>query len=114
MCLFHEAARVKGASRLAFLGYIIFASGSLSSKVIIPLLPRASQHGPLRPPALKNSFESNLNCKGFHEINRTTARAGTARGTSGIITFWEKDPEATIDSKTRKKPLCISPLCSYV
>ena len=59
-------------------------------------MPRASQYGPLRPPALKNFFESNLNVKGFHEVNRIIARAGTARGTGEIITFEEKDPEATI------------------
>ena len=30
------------------------------------------------------------------EVNIVTARAGTARGTSVIITFGEKDPEATL------------------
>ena len=32
----------------------------------------------------------------LHKVNRIAARAGTARGTSGIITFGEKDLEATI------------------
>ena len=37
------------------------------SKVMIPLVPRTSQHGPLGPPpALKIFFESNLNFKDFH------------------------------------------------
>ena len=35
--------------------------------------------------------------KGFHEVNRITARAGIARCTSGIMTFGEKDPEATLN-----------------
>ena len=65
-------------------------------KVIIPLVPRASQHRPLHPPVLKNFFESNLYFKGFHEVNRITARAGTARGTSGMITLGEKDAETTL------------------
>ena len=43
----------------------------------------------------KNFFESNLNFKGFHEVSRITARVGTVRGTSGIITFGENDPEPT-------------------
>ena len=60
---------------------------------------RASQDGPLRQPALINFLGSNLNFLGFHEINIITARAGTAPGMSGIITFWEKDPEATIPLK---------------
>ena len=34
--------------------------------------------------------------KAFHEVNIVTARAGTARGTSGIISFEEKDPDATL------------------
>ena len=72
------------------------ASGCFCPKVIIPLVPRASQHGPLRPPALKNFFESNFDFKGFDEVNRITARAETARGTSGIITYGEKDPEAPL------------------
>ena len=59
-------------------------------------MSRASQHWPLRPLALKNFFESNLNFRGFHEVNRITARAGAVRGTSGIITFGGKDPEATL------------------
>ena len=59
-------------------------------------MPRASQHGPLRPHALKSFFESNFNFKGFHKVDRITARAGTARGISGIITFGGKDPEATL------------------
>ena len=59
-------------------------------------MPRASQHGPLRLPALKYFFEINLYFKGFHEVNTITAHAGTAHGTSGIITFGEKDPEATL------------------
>ena len=59
-------------------------------------MPRASQQRLLRPPALKNFFESNLNLKGFHEVNRVTAGAGTAGGTIGIITFGEKDSDATI------------------
>ena len=62
------------------------------TKVIILLVPHASQHGPLRPPALKNFFENKLNFEGFHEVNRITAGAKTARDTSGIITFGEKDP----------------------
>ena len=57
---------------------------------------RTSQHGSLPPSALKNFFESNLNFKGFLIVNRIAARAGTACGTSGIITFTEKDPEATL------------------
>ena len=56
-------------------------------------MPGVSQHEPLDPPALNNFFESNLNFKGFYKISRITARAGIARG---IITFGEKDPEATI------------------
>ena len=68
----------------------------LSPKVFIPLVTRASQHRPLGPPALNIFFESNLNFKGFHEVNRVTARAWTARGTSGIITFGEKDPKVTL------------------
>ena len=59
-------------------------------------MPRAFQHGPLSPPALKNFFESNVDFKSFHQVNRITASAGTARGTSGIITHGEKDPEATL------------------
>ena len=66
------------------------ASGSFSPKVIISLMPHASQLGPLRPPALKNFFESNLDFKGFHEVHRIKARAGTASGTNGIITFGER------------------------
>ena len=50
-------------------------------------MPRASQLGPLRPPALKNFFESNLDFKDFHEVHRIKARAGTASGTNGIITL---------------------------
>ena len=57
---------------------------------------RASQLGLLRQPALKNVFESNLTFDGFHEVNRITGRAGTARDTSEIITFGEKGPEATL------------------
>ena len=72
------------------------ASGSFSPKVIISLVPRASQHGPLRPPTLKNFFENNLNFKGFHEVSGIRTRAGTALGTSGIITFGENDTEATL------------------
>ena len=34
--------------------------------------------------------------KAFHEVNIVTARAETAGGTSGIITFGEKDPDATL------------------
>ena len=59
-------------------------------------MPRSSQRGPLRPPALKHFLKSNLNFKGFHEVNRIKARAGTARDTNGIITFLEKDLEETI------------------
>ena len=58
-------------------------------------MPRALEHRPLRPPALKNFFESNLYFEGFHEVSGIIARVGTARGTSGVITFGEKDPEAT-------------------
>ena len=65
-------------------------------QVFFSLVPRASQHGLLRPHALKHFVESNLNVKDFHEINRTTARAGTASGTNGIITFGGKDLEATL------------------
>ena len=36
--------------------------------------------------------------KGFHEVKRITMPAGTAHGMSGIITFAEKDPEATINA----------------
>ena len=68
----------------------------LFPRVIIPLVPRASQHGPLGSPALNNFFESNLNFKGFRKVNRITVRAGTERGTSGVITFVEKDPEAIL------------------
>ena len=57
-------------------------------------MSRASQHWSLCPPALKNLFESNF--KGFHEVNRITEHAGTARETSGIITLGEKDHEATL------------------
>ena len=32
----------------------------------------------------------------FYDVNRVMARAGTARGTSGIITFGKKEPEATL------------------
>ena len=32
----------------------------------------------------------------FHEVNIVTAHAGTASGMSGIITFGEKDPDATL------------------
>ena len=71
------------------------ASGSFSPKVIISLVPRELD-GPLRPPELKKFFESNLNIEGFHEVSRIIARPGTAHGTSGIITFGEKDPEATL------------------
>ena len=74
----------------------IVASGSFLPKVIIPLMPRASQHGPLHPPALKTFLESNFNFKGFHEVSRMLAPAGTVRGTNGIIAFGEKDPEKTI------------------
>ena len=59
-------------------------------------MPRASQHGPFRPPALKKFFKSNLNFKGFYKVNRITARVGNARDTSGIVTFREKHPEATL------------------
>ena len=62
-----------------------------SPKVIIALMPRTSQHRPLRPPALKNFFQSNLDFKGFHKVQRITAR-----GTSGIFAFGEKNPDATI------------------
>ena len=34
--------------------------------------------------------------KAFHKVNIVTARAGTATGTSGIITFGGKDPDATL------------------
>ena len=34
--------------------------------------------------------------KAFHEVYVVTARAGTANGTSGIMTFGEKDPNATL------------------
>ena len=54
------------------------------------------ENGSLPPPALKNFFESNLNFKGFHEVNRIVALAGTARGASGTIIFGGKDPEATL------------------
>ena len=37
-----------------------------------------------------------LNYEAFHEVNKVTARAGTASGTSVIITFGEKDPDATL------------------
>ena len=57
------------------------ASGSLSPEVIILPVPRASQHGPLRQPALKNFFESSLNIKGCHEVNRITERTETAHVT---------------------------------
>ena len=53
-------------------------------------MSRASQHGLLRLPVLKNFFESKLNFKSFHEVDRITARTGTAGGTSGIITFGER------------------------
>ena len=53
--------------------------------------------GRLSPPALINFFESNLNYKGFHEVSGIAARAGTARGTSGITTFVEKNLEATTE-----------------
>ena len=59
-------------------------------------MQRASQQWPLRPPALKDFFESNLNFKCFHKISRITALAVTVLGRSGIITFGEKDSEATI------------------
>ena len=36
-----------------------------------------------------------LICKAFREVNIVTAHAGIALGMSGIITFGEKDPEAT-------------------
>ena len=61
------------------------ASESFSPKVIIPFATRASQHGPFLPPALENFFERNLNFKGFHEVSKITARAGTARDTSGTM-----------------------------
>ena len=64
-------------------------------------MPRASLHGPLGPPTLNNFFESNLNFEGFHKVNGITAHAGTASDTSGIITFAEKDPEATIMAGSR-------------
>ena len=59
-------------------------------------MPRASQHGLLTPPALKNFFDSDLDFKGFHKVNGMTARSGTVCGKSGIIGFGEKDPEATL------------------
>ena len=71
----------------------IVASRCFSPKLIILLVPPAFQHGPLRPPALKNFFETNVNFKSFQEVNRMIACAGTAPaalGTSGIITFGEK------------------------
>ena len=34
--------------------------------------------------------------QGFHEVNRISGRAGIVPGTNEIITFGEKDPEATI------------------
>ena len=37
-----------------------------------------------------------LNYKASHEVNIVTARAGTASGTSGIITLGEKNPDATL------------------
>ena len=76
-----------------------FTGSSPSEQIIIiTLMPRASQHRPLGPPALKNFFESNLNFKGLHEVNRIRARVGTARGTGGVITFGEKNPETTLTS----------------
>ena len=64
-----------------------------SPKVINALVHRHQhqhQHRPLRPPALKNFFQSNLDFKGFHKVQRITTR-----GTSGIIAFGEKNPDAT-------------------
>ena len=87
----------------------IVASGSFSRKIIISLVPHASQHGPIRPPALKDFSESNVNFKGFHEVNRITARARTARGTSGVITFMEKDPEVAIRATTLGGSVRIEP-----
>ena len=43
--------------------------------------------------------------KKFSRSQQITARAGTARGTSGIITFEEIDPEATIKLKTFRTSL---------
>ena len=48
-------------------------------------MPRSSQYGLLHSAALKNFFS-----------HRITAHAGTAHGTSGNITFGEKDSEATL------------------
>ena len=58
-------------------------------------MPGSSQHGPLCSSASKNFFESNLNFKGVHGV-KITAHAGTAHGTSGKITFGEKDSEETL------------------
>ena len=60
-------------------------------------MPRAFQYGPLGPLALNDFFDSNLNLKGFHEVNRITVHAGSARGTSGIITFEANDLEAPVE-----------------
>ena len=58
-------------------------------------MPRASQQRSSRHPTLKNFFQSNLNFKGFHKVNRIIERTGTTRDTSEIITFGKKDPEST-------------------
>ena len=42
------------------------------------------------PTCIEKFVESILNFKGFHEVNRITVHAGTACGTSGIITFGER------------------------
>ena len=59
-------------------------------------MPCASQQGLLRQHAFENFFDSNLKMQGFHEVNRISGRAGIVPGTNEIITFGEKDPEATI------------------
>ena len=41
-------------------------------------------------------LEKQLLYEAFHEVNIVTAHAGTASGKSGIITFREKDPDATV------------------
>ena len=72
------------------------ASGSFSPKLIIPLVSNVSEHKQLCQPMMKNFFWSNSFIKLSTWPTRVIAGAGTARGTSGVITFGEKDPETTL------------------
>ena len=72
----------------------IIASG-LSPKANCQIRAMCIQARAVTPTCTENFFESKFNFKGFNEVNRITVRAGTARGTSVIITFREKDSEAT-------------------